>query len=116
MKTFRSLPFSFQDVLETGAAWFLALVWIAPLVYAFWAAFHPGEYAVHFDIFAPLTLENFREALSQAPFLRYAFNTFILVNFRPLGTEQDCPHRAIGDAQPTSNTRIIYLHSNHQTG
>jgi len=26
-----------------------------------------------------LTLENFREALSQAPFLRYGFNTFVLV-------------------------------------
>jgi sn-glycerol 3-phosphate transport system permease protein len=70
---------SFQDVLETGAAWFLALLWIAPLAYAFWAAFHPSEYAVHFDLFAPLTLDNLREALSQAPFLRYAFNTFILV-------------------------------------
>ncbi len=79
MKTFRSSSFSFQDVLETGAAWFLALLWIAPLAYAFWAAFHPSEYAVHFDIFAPLTLDNLREALSQAPFLRYAFNTFILV-------------------------------------
>jgi len=79
MKTFRSSSLSYQDVLETGAAWFLALFWIAPLVYAFWAAFHPSEYAVHFDIFAPLTLDNFREALSQAPFLRYAFNTFILV-------------------------------------
>ena len=30
-------------------------------------------------LFAPLTLENFREALSQAPFLRYGFNTFVLV-------------------------------------
>ena len=79
MKTFRSSFFNFQNVLETVAAWFLALFWIAPLAYAFWAAFHPGEYAVHFDIFAPLTLGNFREALSQAPFLRYAFNTFILV-------------------------------------
>ncbi len=79
MKTVNSLSFSYQDALETGAGWFLALLWIAPLVYAFWAAFHPGEYAVHFDIFAPLTLDNFREALSQAPFLRYTFNTFILV-------------------------------------
>jgi sn-glycerol 3-phosphate transport system permease protein len=79
MKTLRSSSFSFQDVLETGGAWFLALLWIAPLAYAFWAAFHPSEYAVHFDIFAPLTLDNVREALSQAPFLRYAFNTFILV-------------------------------------
>lgn len=79
MKTFRSSFFNFQNVLETIAAWFLALLWIAPLAYAFWAAFHPSEYAVHFDIFAPLTLDNLREALSQAPFIRYAFNTFILV-------------------------------------
>ncbi len=65
--------------LETVAAWLLALLWIAPLLYAFWAAFHPARYAVHFDLFAPLTLENFRLALSQAPFPRYALNTFMLV-------------------------------------
>jgi sn-glycerol 3-phosphate transport system permease protein len=79
MKSLWSSIFNFQNALETVAAWFLALFWIAPLVYAFWAAFHPSQYAVHFDIFAPLTLDNLREALSRAPFLRYAFNTFILV-------------------------------------
>ncbi|MFT5114487.1 MAG: sn-glycerol 3-phosphate transport system permease protein [Parasphingorhabdus sp.] len=65
--------------LETIGAWLLAIIWIAPLLYAFWAAFHPSEYAIHFELFAPLTLDNFREALSQAPFLRYGINTFILV-------------------------------------
>ena len=70
---------SFYDTLETLAAWALALLWISPLLYAFWAAFHASEYAIHFDILAPLTLDNFREALSQAPFLRYGLNTFILV-------------------------------------
>ena len=70
---------SFWDGFEIGAAWLLALLWISPLLYAFWAAFHPSEYAIHFDLFAPLTLDNFREALSQAPFLRYGLNTFILV-------------------------------------
>ncbi len=79
MKPSRSYRFHIQSVLETGAAWLLAVVWIAPLAYAFWAAFHPSEYAIHFDLFAPLTLDHFREALSQAPFVRYAFNTFILV-------------------------------------
>ncbi|MFP4033758.1 MAG: carbohydrate ABC transporter permease [Desulfococcaceae bacterium] len=68
-----------QTYLETIAAWLLAALWIAPLAYAFWAAFHPGEYAVNFDPTAPLTLENFREALSRAPFPRYALNTFVLV-------------------------------------
>ena len=57
----------------------LAILWISPLLYAFWAAFHGSEYAIHFDLFAPLTLENFKEALSQAPFIRYGINTFILV-------------------------------------
>jgi len=46
-------------VLETGAAWLLALLWLLPLAYAFWAAFHPPEMATHFDLFAPLTLSNF---------------------------------------------------------
>lgn len=71
--------FSLPTLLETIAAWALALLWISPLLYAFWAAFHASEYSIHFDITAPLTLDNFREALSQAPFLRYGFNTFVLV-------------------------------------
>jgi len=71
---------TFADALETLAAWFVALLWIAPLIYAFWAAFHASEYAIHFDLTAPLTLENFRSALDQAPFLRYGFNTFVLVS------------------------------------
>ena len=70
---------SFTDMLEFIGAWLLAVLWIAPLLYAFWAAFHASEYSIHFDLFAPLTLDNFREALSQAPFLRYGLNTFMLV-------------------------------------
>ncbi|HFD15900.1 MAG TPA: carbohydrate ABC transporter permease [Rhodospirillales bacterium] len=65
--------------VETGAAWLLALLWLAPLLYAFWAAFHPPEYATRFVLTAPLTLDNFREAWSQAPFARYFLNTFLLV-------------------------------------
>ncbi len=75
----RKRQWNFYDALEILAAWVLALLWVSPLLYAFWAAFHASEYSIHFDIFAPLTLENFREALSQAPFLRYGINTFILV-------------------------------------
>jgi len=51
-------------VLETGAAWLLALLWLLPLAYAFWAAFHPPEMATHFDLFAPLTLSTFAKAWS----------------------------------------------------
>ena len=70
----------FSFFLETTAAWLLAFLWMLPLIYAFWAAFHPPEYATKFDLFAPLTLENFREAWSQAPFARYFLNTFMLVS------------------------------------
>jgi sn-glycerol 3-phosphate transport system permease protein len=65
--------------LETAAAWLLAFLWMLPLIYAFWSAFHPPEYATKFDLFAPLSLENFRVAWDQAPFARYFLNTFMLV-------------------------------------
>jgi sn-glycerol 3-phosphate transport system permease protein len=65
--------------LHTLGSWLLALIWISPLIYAFWAAFHPAAYAVNFKLTAPLTLENFQQALQQAPFLRYGINTFLLV-------------------------------------
>lgn len=67
-------------VLETGAAWLLALLWLSPLAYAFWAAFHPAELATHFDPLAPLTLDNFRKAWTYAPFPRHFLNTMILVS------------------------------------
>ncbi|MFP4034723.1 MAG: carbohydrate ABC transporter permease [Desulfovermiculus sp.] len=66
--------------LDTLGAWILALLWISPLMYAFWAAFHPPEYAVTFQLLAPLSLENFSAAWNQAPFARYFLNTFILVS------------------------------------
>ncbi|UXN02898.1 MULTISPECIES: carbohydrate ABC transporter permease [unclassified Bartonella] len=67
------------EFLETIGAWFLALLWILPVIYAFWTAFHPSEYATRFDLTAPLTLDNFKHAWAQAPFLRYYFNTTCLV-------------------------------------
>ena len=65
--------------LETGAAWLLALLWLSPLLYAFWAAFHLPEMATHFRLFAPLTLQNFAKAWTYAPFPRHLLNTVILV-------------------------------------
>ncbi|MBL8838300.1 MAG: carbohydrate ABC transporter permease [Alphaproteobacteria bacterium] len=64
---------------ETAAAWFLGIVWIAPLLYAVWAAIHPTGYAARFELLAPLTLSNFAAAWDAAPFARYFLNTFILV-------------------------------------
>jgi sn-glycerol 3-phosphate transport system permease protein len=75
----RSRYSAISTSLETVAAWVLAILWISPLLYAVWAAFHASEYAINFELFAPLTLINFQEALEQAPFLRYGFNTFVLV-------------------------------------
>ncbi len=65
--------------LETGAAWLLGALWILPLVYAFWTAFHPPEFSTRFVLAAPLTLDNFHRAWDAAPFARYFLNSFLLV-------------------------------------
>jgi sn-glycerol 3-phosphate transport system permease protein len=65
--------------IDTAAAWLLAVLWILPLLYAVWTAFHPGEYSTHFSLLAPLTLENFDKAWQAAPFARYFLNTTLLV-------------------------------------
>ena len=48
--------------LETGAAWLLGLLWILPLAYAVWTAFHPSAFSTRFELGAPLTLQNFVNA------------------------------------------------------
>jgi sn-glycerol 3-phosphate transport system permease protein len=68
-----------MKLLQNIATYILAIIWSLPLLYAFWAAFHPEAYAVNFSITAPLTLENFHTALDQAPFFQYFINTFTLV-------------------------------------
>jgi len=65
--------------VETVAAWALGFLWILPLIYAVWTAFHPGEYSARFTLLAPLTLENFHRAWDAAPFARYFLNSFMLV-------------------------------------
>jgi len=70
---------SVSTVLETLGSWLLGLLWILPLVYAMWTAFHPAAYEVRFDLTAPLTLDNFLTAWVAAPFARYFLNTFLLI-------------------------------------
>jgi sn-glycerol 3-phosphate transport system permease protein len=65
--------------LETVAAWTLGLLWLLPLLFAVWTAFHPSAYVATFNLFAPLTLENFATAWKAAPFARYFLNTVLLV-------------------------------------
>jgi len=72
-------PAGAARLLETAAAWMLAMLWILPLLYAVWTAFHPSEYSARFEALAPLTLDNFSRAWSAAPFARYFLNTFLLV-------------------------------------
>ncbi|KAF0135937.1 MAG: sn-glycerol 3-phosphate transport system permease protein [Xanthobacteraceae bacterium] len=72
-------PRGWGKVAETAGAWLLALIWIAPLAYAVWTAFHPSEFSTRFELFAPLTLDNFKRAWEAAPFARYFLNTFLLV-------------------------------------
>ena len=65
--------------LDTVAAWLLALLWVLPLIYTVWTAFHAPEYAARFVWNAPLTLANFARAWEAAPFARYFLNTTLLV-------------------------------------
>ncbi|QEW22956.1 L-arabinose transport system permease protein AraQ [Marinibacterium anthonyi] len=68
-----------RSPLTSVAALGLGLLWLLPLLFAIWTAFHPPEYATRFDLLAPLTLENFERVWSQAPFDRYFLNTVMLV-------------------------------------
>lgn len=69
----------FSRVLDSTAAWMLAILWALPLLYAIWTAFHPTEFSTRFSLTAPLTLENFANAWKAAPFARYFVNTIMLV-------------------------------------
>lgn len=73
------LAYNEPTKLDTLAAWLLALLWVLPLVYTVWTAFHAPEYAARFVWNAPLTLANFARAWDAAPFARYFLNTTLLV-------------------------------------
>ena len=105
----RSRIFSIP-ALETVAAWLLAIIWIFPLLYAFWAAFHPSEFMVNFALFAPLTLENFANAWSQAPFARYYLNTFALVTGVVIGQFVVCTLAAFAFAPfPIPGKNVLFM-------
>jgi sn-glycerol 3-phosphate transport system permease protein len=73
------LAYNAPTTLDTLAAWLLALLWVLPLIYTVWTAFHAPEYAARFVWNAPLTLANFARAWEAAPFARYFLNTTLLV-------------------------------------
>lgn len=72
-------------LLDALGAWLLAIVWISPLVFAVWAAFHTPDGALSFRLNAPLTLDNFRIAWDSAPWPRYFLNTTLLVTVILIG-------------------------------
>ena len=66
--------------LDILGAHVLALLWIAPLLYACWAAFRDPSAALRLDLASGWTLGNFSAAWDRAPWLRYIFNTTVLVS------------------------------------
>ena len=70
---------------DTFFAVLLAVVWISPLLFAVWAAFHTTSDAVNFNLWSSWTLDNFRTAWNGAPWLKYFTNTFILVTLVLIG-------------------------------
>ena len=78
-----------QDVsyqyLDNFGAILLAVIWVAPLLFAFWAAFHTTSDAVNFNLTSSWTLDNFRIAWEGAPWLKYFRNTFVLVTVVLIG-------------------------------
>ena len=71
--------------VESAGAILLAIIWISPLLFAFWAAFHSTSDAVNFNITSAWTLDNFRTAWEGAPWLKYFLNTFLLVTIVLIG-------------------------------
>ena len=85
--------------LEIVGAWLLGLLWVLPLLYAFWTAFHPPEFAAHFSLTAPLTLHSLRLAWEAAPFARYFLNTTLLVTIILVGQFLLCTPAAFAFAR-----------------
>lgn len=69
----------FDRWLIVFGSWMLALLWALPLAFAIWTAIHPAAYEANFELFAPLTTDNFTKAWAAAPFARYFLNSFMLV-------------------------------------
>src|SRR5699024_327837 len=69
----------------TAGGWLLAILWISPLVFAFWASFHNTSDAINFNLAGVWTLDNFKRAWDGAPWLYYFRNTFLIVTVVLIG-------------------------------
>ncbi|ORT52764.1 ABC transporter permease [Vibrio sp. qd031] len=85
MNTTTELSYSPQHWLKVNhalsllGAWFVGVLWVLPLLYMVWAAFHTGSDAIYLDFSSKWSLENFSQAWQVAPFIRYIWNTFATV-------------------------------------
>jgi sn-glycerol 3-phosphate transport system permease protein len=43
-------PAGAARALETFAAWLLGVLWVLPLLYAVWTAFHPAAWSTRFSL------------------------------------------------------------------
>jgi sn-glycerol 3-phosphate transport system permease protein len=68
-----------SDRIEVGLAWLLGILWIAPLLYVFWAAFRQPAVALGLNPFTGWTFDNLISVWNAAPFDRYYLNTVMLV-------------------------------------
>ncbi|MFG1432503.1 carbohydrate ABC transporter permease [Xanthobacter sp. V2C-8] len=78
-------PIRWSVALDAAGAWLLALVWIAPLLFAAWASLRMPGQALDFSLAAPFTLENYEAAWAAAPWPAYMLNTLMLVSFTLAG-------------------------------
>lgn len=78
-------PIRIAGLLDTAGAWLLALIWVAPLIFAIWASLTPSGQALNFSGDIRLTLENYRSAWEAAPWAVYFRNTLFLVTFTLIG-------------------------------
>ena len=57
-----SVPYALHGAgraLESAAAWLLAILWLLPLLYALWTAFHPAEFSARFICSRPADAREF---------------------------------------------------------
>ncbi|MCQ9616703.1 carbohydrate ABC transporter permease [Paenalcaligenes niemegkensis] len=65
--------------LDVLGAYLLALLWVAPLLYAAWTAFREPAAVFNLDLSSGWTLNNLAQAWGGAPWLIYIRNTMFLV-------------------------------------
>lgn len=92
-------PIQWGAYLDKVGAWVLALLWIAPLLFAAWAAFRTPEAALNFDWERGWSLENFATAWQRAPWLQYFVNTVVLVTVILIGQFILCTFAAFAFAR-----------------